>query len=386
MRFSKYIHSRLIKIYKNKSYGLHEPCFSNLEMKEIKKCIDSTFVSTAGYNTKKFEEKIKNVTKSKYCVAVVNATTGIFVSLKVLGVKKGDEVLVPTLTFIGSVNPISYCGATPHFIDLSVNNNFIDINYDKLDTYLSSIVKFKNGNSINKNTGNTIKAIVPVHLFGHPSDMSKCLLLAKKYRLKIVEDCAEALGSIFKKTHVGNFGSTGVISFNGNKIITTGGGGAIITNSKKLYKKINYICSTAKIIKDHKIFHTEVGYNYKMPSLNASLGLAQISKLSFFLKKKRSLFKKLYSIFRTDKDTQILREPLGSISNYWLQTLILNQKNRKNQRQIIKYLNNKGILARPPWQPIHTLKPYKKCPKMPLKNSLKISSSLIHVPSGASVI
>jgi perosamine synthetase len=355
-------------------------------MKEIKKCIDSTFVSTAGYNTKKFEEKIKNVTKSKYCVAVVNATTGIFVSLKVLGVKKGDEVLVPTLTFIGSVNPISYCGATPHFIDLSVNNNFIDINYDKLDTYLSSIVKFKNGNSINKNTGNTIKAIVPVHLFGHPSDMSKCLLLAKKYRLKIVEDCAEALGSIFKKTHVGNFGSTGVISFNGNKIITTGGGGAIITNSKKLYKKINYICSTAKIIKDHKIFHTEVGYNYKMPSLNASLGLAQISKLSFFLKKKRSLFKKLYSIFRTDKDTQILREPLGSISNYWLQTLILNQKNRKNQRQIIKYLNNKGILARPPWQPIHTLKPYKKCPKMPLKNSLKISSSLIHVPSGASVI
>ena len=177
-----------------------------------------------------------------------------------------------------------------------------------------------------------------------------------------------------------------MISFNGNKIITTGGGGAIITNSKKLYKKINYICSTAKIIKDHKIFHTEVGYNYKMPSLNASLGLAQISKLSFFLKKKRSLFKKLYSIFRTDKDTQILREPLGSISNYWLQTLILNQKNRKNQRQIIKYLNNKGILARPPWQPIHTLKPYRKCPKMPLKNSLKISSSLIHVPSGANVI
>ena len=380
---SKKIYNKLKKFYKKKREELHEPYFSEHENLEIKKCLKSTFVSTAGNNTNRFENKIKLITKSKYSVAVVNATTGIFVSLKALNIKEEEEVLVPSLTFIGSVNPIAYCNATPHFIDL--NDNFMDIDYERLDNYLSSIVKFKNGKTINKNTNKVIKAIIPVHLFGHPSNMRRCLSLAKKYKLKIVEDCAEAFGSKFKNKHVGNFGSIGVISFNGNKIITTGGGGVIITNSKKLFTKINHICSTAKIVKNYRISHNKIGYNFKMPSLNASLGLAQLLKLKIFIKKKRMLYNKYVRVLKDEYEYQIMKEPIDGYSNYWLQTLILNKKNNKSQKSIINYLNKKGINARPPWQPIHTLRPYKKCPKMNLRNTLKASTSLIHLPSGVNV-
>ena len=235
----------------------------------------------------------------------------------------------------------------------------MDIDYERLDNYLSSIVKFKKGKTINKNTNKVIKAIIPVHLFGHPSNMSRCLSLAKKYKLKIVEDCAEAFGSKFKNKHVGNFGSIGVISFNGNKIITTGGGGVIITNSKKLFTKINHICSTAKIVKNYRISHNKIGYNFKMPSLNASLGLAQLLKLKIFIKKKRMLYNKYVRVLKDEYEYQIMKEPIDGYSNYWLQTLILNKKNNKSQKSIINYLNKKGINVRPPWQPIHTLRPYK---------------------------
>ena len=379
----KKIYSKLKMFYRNEKEELHEPCFSKHEKLEILKCLKSTYVSTKGKNTKKFEKKIKLTTKSKYSVAIINATTGIFICLKTLGVKEGDEVLVPSLTFIGSVNPIAYCNATPHFVDL--NNDLMDIDYDRLDHYLSSIVNFKNGKCYNKNTNKVIKAIIPVHLFGHPSNMRRCLSLAKKYQLKIVEDCAESFGSKYQGRHVGNFGSMGVISFNGNKIITTGGGGAIITNSKKIYSKINHICSTSKIVKNHRIFHNEIGYNFKMPSLNASLGLAQIQKLKNFIKKKRWLYKKYVKVLSDTNEYKIMKEPINTFSNYWLQTIILNDKNKQSQKKIIKYLNKKGVGVRPPWQPIHTLKPYKKCPKMILKNTSKASASLIHLPSGANV-
>ena len=380
---AKKIYSKLKKLYRNRKQDLHEPYFSKQENIEINKCLKSTFVSTKGKNTEKFEKKIQQITKSKYSVAIVNATTGIFVCLKILGIKDGDEVLVPSLTFVGSVNPISYCNATPHFIDL--NDDLMDIDYDRLDYYLSTIVKFRNGYAYNKNTNRLIKAIIPVHLFGHPSNMTRCLSLAKKYNLKIVEDCAEAFGSKYQNKHVGNFGSMGVISFNGNKIITTGGGGMIITNSKKIYNKINHICSTSKIVKNFRMFHDEVGYNFKMPSLNASLGLAQLLKLKTSIKKKRLLYKKYDKVFKNDHDYKMMKEPIKTYSNYWLQTMILNKKNKKYQKLIINYLNKKGISVRPPWQPIHTLKPYRQCPKMILRNSLKASTNLIHLPSGANV-
>ena len=269
-------------------HQLHEPLFLGNEIKYLKKTIKQNFVSTAGEYVNKFENKIKEYTKAKFAIAVVNGTQAIYISLLACGVKQNEEVLVPTLTFAGTVNAISYLGAEPHFVDSEIKNFGIDCL--KLENYLKKITKFKGNKSINKRTGRIIKAIIPVHVFGHPCDIKGILKIAKKFNLVVVEDAAEALGSFYKKKHLGTFGHTGCISFNGNKIITTGGGGMVITNKKKLAKKIRHLTTTAK--KKHKweYIHDEVGYNFRMPNLNAALGLAQIEKINILIVKNKRSF------------------------------------------------------------------------------------------------
>ena len=241
----KLIYSLIEKTINKGPHYLHEPLFVGNEIKYIKDTIKKNFVSTSGEYVIKFENKIKNYTKAKYAIAVINGTQALYVALKALGVKKDQEILVPALTFVGTVNAISYTGAEPHFVDSNIKDLGIDCK--KLEIYLNKIGKIKNNKCINRKTGKIISGIMPVHIFGHPGDIENIIRLSRKFKLKIIEDAAEALGSFYKKKHLGTFGDVGCISFNGNKIITTGGGGAIVTNQKKLAEKIKHLVSTAKV-------------------------------------------------------------------------------------------------------------------------------------------
>ncbi len=366
------------------AHQLHEPLFSGKEVNYLKNTINENFVSSSGKYVNKFEEKVKKYTKAKFAVAVVNGTQAIYISLKVCGIKHDEEVLVPALTFVGTVNAISYLGAEPHFVDSEIKN--FGINCSKLENYLDKIVKFKGKKSINKLTGKVIKAIIPVHVFGHSCNIEGIIKIAKKFNLIVIEDAAEALGSFYKQKHLGTFGHIGCISFNGNKIITTGGGGMVITNKKKLAKKIKHLTTTAKLKHRWDYIHDEVGYNFRMPNLNAALGIAQIEKIRTFVKAKRSLFKKYHNVFKKIKEVSLYKEGKNSKSNYWLQTLILKKNNINLRNKILKKSHEKSIYIRPSWKLISKLKPYKKKQKMNLSGAFEIYNRAINLPSSQSLV
>ena len=365
-------------------HQLHEPLFFGKEISYLKNTINQNFVSSAGEYVNKFEKKIKEYTKAKFAIAVVNGTQAIYISLKACGVKKDEEVLVPALTFVGTVNAISYLGAKPHFVDSQIKN--FGINCLKLENYLNKISKLRGTKCINKLTGKVIKAIVPVHVFGHPCDIQNIIEIAKKFNLMVVEDAAEALGSFYKKKHLGTFGDTGCISFNGNKIITTGGGGMVVTNKKILAKKIKHLTTTAKLKHKWEYIHDEVGYNFRMPNLNAALGLAQFEKIHIFLKAKRTLFKKYFNVFNKMKGISLYKESNNANSNYWLQTLILDKNNVNLKNKILKESHKKLIYTRPVWRLISELDPYKKNQKMNLSGAKEIYNKIINLPSSQSLI
>ena len=345
----------------------------------MKNTINQNFVSSAGEYVNKFEKKIKEYTKAKFAIAVVNGTQAIYISLKACGVKKNEEVLVPALTFVGTVNAVSYLGAEPHFIDSQIEN--FGINCLKLENYLNKITKFRGNQCINKFTGNVIKAIIPVHVFGHPCNIQDIVKIAKKFNLIVIEDAAEALGSFYKKKHLGTFGDVGCFSFNGNKIITTGGGGMVITNKKILAKKIKHLTTTAKLRHKWEYIHDEIGYNFRMPNLNAALGLAQFEKIHTFLKAKRTLFKKYYNVFNKIKGISLYKEPKNANSNYWLQTLILEEKFKNYLPKCVKIFNQLNVSVRPIWKPLNKISYLKNSPKSNLKNSTKIYKRVICIPS-----
>ena len=324
-KFSSNLISKSIsKALGSGKHFLHEPYLRGNEIKYLKNTIKNNFVSTSGKYVNLFENKISKYTKSKSAIAVVNGTQAIFISLKACGVGLHDEVLVPALTFVGTVNAISYLGSKPHFVDSNIKNFGIDC--DKLEIYLKTISIVKNKKLYNKKTGNRIKAILPVHIFGHPCEIEKIIRLAKKYNLFVVEDAAEGLGSFYKKKHLGTFGDVGCISFNGNKIITTGGGGIVITNNKRLAKKIRHLTTTAKIPHKWEYIHDEIGFNFRMPNINAALGIAQLEKIKVFLKAKRKILSIYSKVFEKIDGVELYKEPKFSKSNYWLQTLVLNKK------------------------------------------------------------
>lgn len=365
-------------------HPLHEPSLGKEEIHHVTETIKKNFVSTKGIYVSKFEKKIKKFTKSKYVVSTINGTQALYITLKALGVKANEEVLVPALTFVGTVNAISYIGAEPHFIDSNIKDFGVDCK--KLENYLEKIVTFRNNKTINKNTGRVIKAIMPVHVFGQVCDIENIIRLSKKFKLLVIEDAAECLGSFYKKKHLGTFGDAGCLSFNGNKIITTGGGGAIITKNKNLNDKIKHLVTVAKV--DHKweYIHDEIGYNYRMPSLNAAVGLAQINKINRFLKLKRKLFLKYSRIFNNISGVTLFKEKRFAKSNYWLQTIILDQKNIHLKNKLIKFAYNRKIYMRPAWKLISELKPYKKKQKMNLAGAKNIYDSVINLPSSQNLI
>ena len=365
-------------------HQLHEPLFFGKEMSYLKNTINQNFVSSGGEYVNKFEKKIREYTKAKFAIAVVNGTQAIYISLKACGIKKNEEVLVPALTFVGTVNAVSYLGAEPHFIDSQIEN--FGINCLKLENYLNKITKFRGNQCINKFTGNVIKAIMPVHVFGHPCNIQDIVKIAKKFNLIVIEDAAEALGSFYKKKHLGTFGDLGCLSFNGNKIITTGGGGMVITNKKILAKRIKHLTTTAKLKHKWEYIHDEIGYNFRMPNLNAALGLAQFEKIHTFLKAKRTLFKKYYNVFNEIKGISLYKEPKNANSNYWLQTLVLNKNHSSLKNKILKESYKKLIYTRPAWKLISELKPYKKKQKMNLSGAKEIYNRIINIPSSQSLI
>jgi aminotransferase in exopolysaccharide biosynthesis len=380
------MHTQIVNIVKKilgkGRHSLHEPYFCGNEWNYVKKTLDENYVSSIGSFVNKFEDQIKKFTKSKYAIPVVNGTEALHLSLVACGVKSNDEVLVPTITFVGTANSIIYSGATPHFIDSECET--LGIDPLKLENYLKKITIKKGKFYFNKKTKRRIKAIMPVHIFGNICQIDKILKIAKKYNLLVIEDAAEALGSFFKNKHAGTFGLIGCFSFNGNKILTTGGGGAIITNSKLLAKKIKHLSTTAKINHRWEYIHNEVGYNFRMPNLNAALGSAQIENLNKFLKSKRKLFLKYCNEFSKINDVRLIKNPQFSKSNNWLNTIFIKNSSIKKRNKVLSLAQKKGVFLRPVWKPLHTLKHLNKMPKMNLDAAKKIYESCINLPSSAS--
>jgi len=360
---------------------LHVPIFSGNETKYVVNCINSNFVSSVGEYSNKFEKALSNFTGAKYAVLTVNGTAALHISLILVGVKERDEVLMPTMTFIATANAVSYIGAIPNFVDVDEKTLGIDAN--KLDDYLSDICIIKDGECYNKLTNRRIKAIVPMHTFGHPVDMDALNEVAKKYGIDVVEDAAESLGSFYKDKHTGNHSKVAAISFNGNKIITTGGGGCILTNDEWLAKKVKHITTTAKVPHAWEYEHNMIGYNYRMPALNAALGLAQLEKLPLFIEQKRNLVKKYQEVFKDIEEIEFFVEPEYAKSNYWLNAIILKENNKTLRDEILKETNESGIMTRPVWKLMHHLEMFKNCPKMDLSVSESLENRIINIPSSA---
>ena len=380
------MHSQIVDIIKKilgkGHHSLHEPYFCGNEWKYVKKTLDENYVSSIGSFVNKFEDQIKRFTKSKYAIPVVNGTEALHLSLVACGVSSNDEVLVPTITFVGTANAVAYSGATPHFVDSELET--LGIDPIKLEIYLEKITIKKGKFYFNKKTKRRIKAILPVHIFGNICKIDKILEIAKKYNLVVIEDAAEALGSFFKNKHAGTFGSIGCFSFNGNKILTTGGGGAIITNNKLLAKKIKHLSTTAKINHRWEYIHDEVGYNFRMPNLNAALGSAQIENLNKFLRLKKKLFLRYYKEFSKINKVRLIKNPHFSKSNNWLNTIFIKNSSIKKRNKVLSFAQKNKIFLRPVWKPLHTLKHFNKMPRMKLDVATKIYKSCINLPSSAS--
>ncbi|MFD0696254.1 LegC family aminotransferase [Paenibacillus sp. GCM10027628] len=363
---------------------LHAPHFSGNEWNYLKECLDTGWVSSVGPFVDRFEKELASFTGAKYAVAVVNGTAALHISLLLSGVLPGDEVLMPSLTFVATANAITYCQAVPHFVDSTENT--LGINVDKLNDYLLEIAYIKDGNCYNRFTGRRIAALVPMHTFGHPADLEGILLICEKFSLTLVEDAAESLGSLYKGQHTGTFGKAGAISFNGNKIMTTGGGGAIITNDESLAKQAKHLTTTAKVPHSWHFIHDRTGFNYRMPNINAALGCAQLEQLPFFIERKRRLAHLYSEMFQQVSGIRFFRESTGSRSNYWLNTLILDTDYASELESLLKQTNEEGIMTRPVWRLLHELPMYVDCPSMDLSGSRDLERRILNIPSGVELI
>lgn len=361
--------------------ALHEPRFDGNEKEYLLDCITTGYVSSVGPYVDLFESKLAEITGARHAIAVVNGTAALHICLLLAGVGTGDEVLIPAMSFIATANAVTYCGATAHFIDSQESD--LGINVQKLDEYLTRISYKRNGLVINKLTGSIIRAIVPMHCFGHPSNLTDIENLAKKYNLVLIEDAAESLGSTFRGKHTGTFGALGAISFNGNKIVTTGGGGAILTDSDDLASRAKHLTKTARVAHAWDFIHDEVGFNYRMPNINAALGCAQIENLDFEVESKRSLAAKYRRAFEKIEGLSFVTEPDNCKSNYWLQTIILNKDFSKYKEEILRASNQIGISTRPVWKLLNSLPPYLKNPSMDLSGSASLERRIINLPSSA---
>lgn len=359
---------------------LHEPRFFGNEKKYLNECIDSTFVSSVGKFVDMFEQKIAEFTGAKYAVTTTNGTAALHISLLLSGVEHGDEVMTQPLTFIATCNAISYCNADPVFIDVDLDT--LGLSPTALKEFLKNNCEISGQKCINKKSGKTIKACVPMHTFGHPCKIDEIKTICDEWHIALVEDAAESLGSYYGGRHTGTFGLVGAISFNGNKIITSGGGGCIITNDEVIAKKAKHITTTAKIPHKWEYVHDLVGYNYRLPNINAALLMAQLEQLEKFLASKRELAIK-YKNFFANTDIKFIEEPKNSKSNYWLQAILLKDKSRRDE--FLEFTNKNGVMTRPIWRLMNELEMYRDCQKDELKNAKYLEERVVNIPSSVRV-
>jgi aminotransferase in exopolysaccharide biosynthesis len=360
---------------------LHEPRFNGNEWAYLKECLDSTYVSSVGKFVDRFEADLVAYTGAKHAVAVVNGTAALHVALRLAGVQPRDEVLIPALTFVATANAVSYCGATPHIVDSEECT--LGLAPQTLRDHLLATAEIRGGQCVNCNTGRVIRALVPMHTFGHPVDIEGVLAVARDFHLALVEDAAESLGSTVHGRHTGTFGLMGTLSFNGNKTITTGGGGAMLTNDPELARRAKHLTTTAKVPHRWEYLHDEIGYNYRLPNINAALGCAQLEQLPDFLAAKRRIFERYQAAFAAVPQVRIVAESEGCRSNYWLQTLLLDESAAGQRNGILAATNDAGLMTRPIWTLMHRLAPYRACPKMELPVAESLERRLINLPSSA---
>lgn len=363
--------------------SLHEPTFGGNEWNYVKECLDTGWVSSVGSYVDRFEVMLAEFTGVKRAIAVVNGTAALHICLKLAGVEVGDEVLLPTLTFVATPNTVNYCGAIPHFVDSEETTLGIDPR--KLSDYLSEIAEVRGNNCFNSKTGRCIRTVVPMHTYGHPVDLDPLLDVCERFKLVLIEDAAESLGSYYKGRHTGQWGKLSALSFNGNKVITTGGGGAILTNDEKLGALAKHLTTTAKLPHKWEFFHDMVGYNYRLPNINAALGCAQIEQIPSFLQRKRSLAENYRQALSNVEGVRFFTEPEQAKSNYWLNTLLLNDSLSGKRDELLGLANRSGIMTRPTWTLMHNLPMFKNCPRMDLSIAENLERRLINIPSSASL-
>lgn len=355
---------------------LHAPCFAGNEKKYLEECIDSTFVSSVGPFVDRFEEMVAEYTGAKRAVVCVNGTNALHMAMLLSGVEQGDEVMTQPLTFIATCNAISYIGAYPVFID--IDRNTLGLSPEKLKDWLQANAEIRNGECYNKITGRKIKACVPMHTFGHPVALDELLAVCKEYCLDLVEDAAESLGSFYKGKHTGTFGKVGAVSFNGNKTITTGGGGMLLFNDEKLGAYAKHLTTQAKVPHRWEFIHDHIGYNYRMPNINAALGCAQMEHLEEFVRNKRELAQR-YAAYLEGTDIRFFTEPRNSRSNYWLNVVLL--KDKEHRDRFLEETNDAGIMTRPAWQLMNRLPMFQCCQCGDLSNAVWVEERMVNIPS-----
>jgi perosamine synthetase len=361
--------------------SLHEPQFMGNEWNYVKECLDTGWVSSVGKYVDRFERDLEEFTGSRCAVAVVNGTAALHICLQLVGVKQGDEVLTPTLTFVATANAVTYCGAVPHFVDSELKT--LGMDPEKLDAYLKDIAVIRTDGCYNKQTNRRIGAMLPMHTFGHPVQLELLTGISKRYGIAMIEDAAESLGSYYKGKHTGNWGRVSALSFNGNKILTTGGGGAILTNDEELGRMAKHITTTARIPHQWELSHNMTGYNYRLPNINAALGCAQIEQLPTFIEKKRALAERYKQAFGKVNGVSFFTEPEHAKSNYWLNVLLIDEQYADQREALLELTNKNGIQTRPAWNLMNRLSMFSSCPHMNLSAAEAIARRLINVPSSA---
>lgn len=364
-------------IYAPETYVLlHRPVFNGNEKTYLNECIDSNFVSSVGAKVTEFEQKIAAFTGAKYGIATVNGTAALHIALELAGVRRDDEVISQALTFIATCNAISYIGAVPVFVD--VDRTTLSLSANAVKNFLHEHAELRNGVAYNKTSGRRLSACVPMHTFGHPCDIVSLVNVCNEYNIPVVEDSAESLGSYVNGQHTGTFGLLGVFSFNGNKIITTGGGGMLVTNDATLAERAKHITTTAKIPHPYEYVHDQIGYNYRLPNLNAALGCAQMEQLDGFIKRKRELASK-YQTFFSQSGITFINEPDGCSSNYWLNAVQLDSLDQRNE--FLQHTNANGVMTRPIWRLMNSLDMFKHCQHDGLTNSTFLEERIVNIPS-----
>jgi len=366
------------KMYRTDEFiPLHEPRFIGNEKSYLIDTIDSTYVSSVGSYVEMFENMVADYVGSKYAIATINGTSALHISLLLTGVKKGEEVVTQSLSFVATCNAISYCGATPVFVDVDKKTlGMCPLSFEKFVAE-NSFMNAEN-ECINKNTGKVIRACLPMHTFGHSVLIDDIKKVCDKYNICLVEDAAESLGSFKNSIHTGRTGKVSAISFNGNKIITSGSGGMIITDDEKISIEAKHLTTTAKKNHKWKYEHDRVGYNYRLPNLNAALGCAQMESLHKFVIAKRYLANE-YESWAISQDVGFVKEPSTSFSNYWLNALVLDDK--QQLEKFLEFTNSSGVMTRPIWEPMHQSSMYKNAQKIDLSNTEWLMERIVNIPS-----